>query len=93
MCLLLLWKSERRKNNCYLVFGDKNDVFLFFKKDKYLTRLAFAQEAHASLKEPQNNRNYSRSENVLIKAEYIELKQCIEPCVSCFYLTHCMEYV
>ena len=24
MCLLLLWKSERRKNNCYLVFGDKN---------------------------------------------------------------------
>ena len=50
-CLLLLWKSERRKNNCYLVFGDKNDVFLFFKNDKYLTRLAFAQEAHASLKE------------------------------------------
>ena len=32
--LLLLWKSERRKNNCYLVFGDKNEVFLFFKKDK-----------------------------------------------------------
>ena len=24
ICLLLLWKSERRKNNCYLVFGDKN---------------------------------------------------------------------
>ena len=93
MCLLLLWKSERRKNNCYLVFGDKNDVFLFSKKIWYLTRLAFAQEAHASLKEPQNNRNYSRSENVLIKAEYIELKQCIEPCVSCFYLTYCMEYV
>ena len=23
MCLLLLWKSERRKNNSYLVFGDK----------------------------------------------------------------------
>ena len=55
-CLLLLRKSERRKNNCYLVFGDKNDVFLFLKNDKYLTRLAFAQEAHASLKEPQNNR-------------------------------------
>ena len=28
MCLLLLWKSERRKNNCYLVFADKNEVFL-----------------------------------------------------------------
>ena len=55
-CLLLLWKSKRRKNNCYLVFGDKNDVFLFFKNDKYWTRLAFAQEAHASLKERQNNR-------------------------------------
>ena len=52
-CLLLLWKSERRRNNCYLVFGDKNDVFLFFKNDKYLTRLAFAQEAHALLKERQ----------------------------------------
>ena len=51
MCLLLLSKSERRNNNRYLVFGDKNDVFLFFKNDKYLTRLAFAQEAHASLKE------------------------------------------
>ena len=47
MCLLLLWKSERRKNNCYLVFGDKNELFLFFKKDKYQTRLSFAQEAHA----------------------------------------------
>ena len=31
MCLLLLWKSERRKNNCYLVFGDKTKC-LFFKK-------------------------------------------------------------
>ena len=56
MCLLLLWKSERRNNNWYLVFGDENEVFLFFKNDKYLTRLAFAQDAHASLKEPQNNR-------------------------------------
>ena len=56
MCLLLLWKSERRNNNWYLVFGDENEVFLFFKNDKYLTRLAFAQETHASLKEPQNNR-------------------------------------
>ena len=55
-CLLLLWKSERRKNDCYLVFGDKSDVFLFFKDDKYLTRLAFTQEAHALLKERQNNR-------------------------------------
>ena len=88
MCLLLLWKSERRKNNCYLVFADKNDVFLFFKKDKYLTGLAFAQEAHASLKEPQNNRNYSRSENFFFKAVLIKLKQCMEPCVSCFYLTY-----
>ena len=38
MCLLLLWKSERRKNNCYLVFGDKNienEEFLFFKQNKY----------------------------------------------------------
>ena len=56
MCLLLLSKSERSKNNCYLVFGDKNNVFLFFKNDKYLTRMAFALEDHASLKEPQNNR-------------------------------------
>ena len=56
MCLLLLWKSERRNNNWYLVFGDENEVFLFFKNDKYLTLLTFAQEAHASLKEPQNNR-------------------------------------
>ena len=56
MCLLLLWKSGRRKNNCYLVFGDKNEVSLFFKKDKYSTRLACAQEAHVSLMEPQNNR-------------------------------------
>ena len=55
MCLLLLWKSERRKNNCYLVFGDKNDVFLLFKNVKYLTRLTFAQDAHALLEEPQNN--------------------------------------
>ena len=56
ICLLQLWKSEIRKNNCYLVFGDKNEVFLFFKKDKYWTRLAFAQEAHASLKGPQNDK-------------------------------------
>ena len=49
-------KSERRKNNCYLVFGNKNDVFPFFKKEKYLARLGFAQEARVSLKEPQNNR-------------------------------------
>ena len=56
MCLLLLWKSERRKNNYHLVFGDKNDVFLFFKQDKYLTRLAFAQDIHALPKEPQNSR-------------------------------------
>ena len=57
MFLLLLWKSERRKNNCYLVFGDENDVLLFFKKDKYLTGSAFAQEAHASLRVPKNNRS------------------------------------
>ena len=44
-------ESERRKNNCYLVFGDKNDVFLFFKNVEYLTRLTFAQEGHALLKE------------------------------------------
>ena len=49
-------KSERRKNNCSLVFGNKNDVFPFFKKEKYLARLGFAQEARVSLKEPQNNR-------------------------------------
>ena len=32
MCLLLLWKGERRKHNGYLVFGDKNienEEFLF----------------------------------------------------------------
>ena len=23
----------------------------------------------------------------------IELKKCMEPCVSCFYLTYCIEYV
>ena len=39
---------ERRKNNFYLVFADKNGVFLFF-----------AQEAHVPLKEPQNNRRLS----------------------------------
>ena len=49
-------ESERGKNNCYLVFGDKNEVFLFFKNVKYLTLVTFAQEAHALLKEPQNNR-------------------------------------
>ena len=35
MCLLLLCKSERRKNNCYLVFDDKNiknEVFFFSKR-------------------------------------------------------------
>ena len=64
MCLLLLWESERRKNNCYLGFGDKNDVFIFFKKNKYLTRLALAQETHALLKKPQNNRRlWSNSGN------------------------------
>ena len=57
--LLLLWKSKTRKNNCYLVFAGKNEVFLFFKRDKYQTRLAFAQEAHVPLKEPQNNRRLS----------------------------------
>ena len=91
MRLLLLWKSERRKTNCYLVFGDKNDEFLFFKNNIYLILLAFAQEAHALLKEPQNNRNYSRSENFFFKAVIIKPKQGIEPCVSCFYLTYCME--
>ena len=30
ICLLLLWKSERRKN-CYLVFGDKTKWFIFQK--------------------------------------------------------------
>ena len=33
ICLLLLWKSEWRKNNCFLVLGDKNiqnEEFLFF---------------------------------------------------------------
>ena len=49
-------ESEGRKNNWYIVFGDKKDVFLFFKTVKYLTWLTFAQEAHALLKEPQNNR-------------------------------------
>ena len=56
MCLLLLWKSERRKSNCYLFFGDNNEVFLFSKTDKYSTQLDFAQDAYAPLKEPQNNR-------------------------------------
>ena len=54
MCLLLLWKSKRRKNNCCLVFGDKNKVFLSSKKIN-IKRLAFSQEAH----EPQNNRRLS----------------------------------
>ena len=37
---------ERRKNNFYLVFAVKNEV-------------AFAQEAHVPIKEPQNNRRLS----------------------------------
>ena len=28
-------KWKKKKKNGYLVFGDKNEVFLFFKKDKY----------------------------------------------------------
>ena len=60
MSLLLLWKSERRKSNRYLVFGDNKEVFLFFKKDEYQTRLEFAQDAHAPLKEPQNNRRLTK---------------------------------
>ena len=51
-------ESERRKSNCYLVFDDKNDVFLFFINVKYLTPLTFAQEAHALLKEPRENKAY-----------------------------------
>ena len=38
MYLLLSWKSERRKNNCYLVLGDKNiknEEFLFSKQNEY----------------------------------------------------------
>ena len=38
ICLLLLWKSEWRKNNCFLVLGDKNiqnEEFLFFKQNRY----------------------------------------------------------
>ena len=53
-------ESGRKKNNCYLVFGGKNKVFRFFKNDKHLKRLAFAQEANASLKEPQNNRSLTK---------------------------------
>ena len=60
VCLLLLWKRERRKNNCYLVFGDKNienEEFLISKKINVKHGWpAFAQEAHAPLKEAQNNR-------------------------------------
>ena len=33
------------------------------------------------------------TENVLIKAVRIDLKLCMEPCVSCIYLNYCMEYV
>ena len=33
------------------------------------------------------------TENVLIKAVQLYLKLCMEPCVSCIYLTYCMEYV
>ena len=33
------------------------------------------------------------TENVLIKAVEIELNQCMEPCVFCFYLTYYKEYV
>ena len=39
MYLLLLWKSESRKNSCYLVFGEKNikneEFLFFFKQNKY----------------------------------------------------------
>ena len=49
---------ERRKNKCYLVFADKNEVFLF-SKGINIKRLAFAKEAHVPLKEPQNIRRLS----------------------------------
>ena len=63
-------ESGRKKNNCYLVFGGKNKVFRFFKNDKYLTRLAFAQEAHASLKEPQKD-SLTKSFTMHNKAEFL----------------------
>ena len=73
--LLPLWKSDRRTNNCYLVFGDKKEVFPFFKEDKYQTRLAFAQDTHAPLKEPQNNRRVTewQSEILAVKLQEIRL--------------------
>ena len=42
--------------------------FLSVKKDKYKTRLALAQEAHAPVKEPSNNRRLI-SKEVNIKTE------------------------
>ena len=47
-------KLKEKKNNYYLVFGDKNYVF-FFKNDKYYSQLPIAQEHHAALKEHQSN--------------------------------------
>ena len=43
-----LTENFKKRKNCYLVFGDKNT---FFKKDKYQTQLAVAQEDHPPLKE------------------------------------------
>ena len=40
MCFLLSWKTERRKNNCYLVFGDKNiknEELLLFKQSMFMS--------------------------------------------------------
>ena len=43
------------KVQLYLVFSDKKSLS-FFKKDKYQTQLAIAQEAFkGTFKEPQNN--------------------------------------
>ena len=43
-----LTENFKQGKKCYLVFGDKNT---FFKKDKYQTQLAVAQEDHPPLKE------------------------------------------
>ena len=35
MSFVTFAENFKKKKNCYLVFGDKKDVFFLFRKDKY----------------------------------------------------------
>ena len=50
----------RKKNNCYLVFGDKKRRFSFSKKINIKLSWLIAQEDHAPLKEHQSNRGLTK---------------------------------